>query len=80
MHRSAGTKQARRGAPLHILWADNKTPASSSVAHLALEASVSKLSRSSMVRELERYGTRRLLLLLRIIWLRTRTQSCNMSH
>lgn len=38
--------------------------------------SVSKLSRSSMVSGLERYGTRRLLLLVRIIWLRTRTQSC----
>ena len=46
-------------------------------ADLTPAPSVSKLSRSSMVSGLERYGTRRLLLLVRIIWLRTRTQSCS---
>lgn len=56
------------------------TVQAASKSHLALVLSVSKLSRSSIVSGLDRYGTRSDLLLLRIIWLRTRTQSCSMCH
>lgn len=62
---------ARRGGGTAVAFPPDSSP------------SVSKLSLSSMVRRLDRYGTR-FFVELRSCWLRTRTQSCSlppsMSH